>query len=70
MLRSPKNIVIAVVLVLVVIVAIQNKETVDTKILFATISMPRSLLLFVMLAIGIVTGLLLSARSKKKQRDA
>ena len=47
----------AVVLALVaVIVILQNVESVETKILFITITMPRALLLTMSLAIGFVAG--------------
>ena len=66
-LRQIKFIVIAVLAVLVLIVALQNTANVETKLLFATVTMPRAILLFVMLAIGFVIGWLAGARFTLKQ---
>jgi uncharacterized integral membrane protein len=49
---------ILVLLVLVLIVIFQNTGTAPTHLLFVTISMPRIVLLFVTLMIGIITGAL------------
>ena len=66
-LRQIKFIVIAVLAVLVLIVALQNTANVETKLLFATVTMPRAILLFVMLAIGFVIGWLTGARFTLKR---
>lgn len=57
-----KLVVIAILAILVLIVALQNTANVETKLLFATVTMPRAILLFVMLAIGFVIGWLSGAR--------
>jgi len=64
-MKSPKHIAIATLVLLVIIVVFQNTAVVDTKILFMTISMPRALLLFVTLLIGVLTGLLIGSRRRK-----
>lgn len=56
MKKKLKVVVAVVAAVVVIIVALQNTQTVETKILFATISMSRALLLFVMLLIGFGVG--------------
>lgn len=56
-------------LLVMLIVIVQNTETVDTRILFATISMPRAALLGITLLIGIILGILFAtfgAKSIKK----
>ncbi len=60
-----KTIIAAVLLVLGIIVVIQNTETVETRLLFATVTMPRALLLGLTLVMGIVIGLLLGLRLRK-----
>lgn len=57
----------AIVTVLAVIVALQNTASVETKILFTTVTMPRAVLLFVTLLIGVLVGLLVRVRVKKKK---
>lgn len=57
-----RNILLALVGLLVVIVVLQNTETVETEFLFASLAMPRALLLFLTFLLGIVTGLLIAAR--------
>ncbi len=63
-----KLIVALVLAVLTVIVVLQNTEAVQTKLLFITVTMPRVLLLFLMLVIGFILGIVASLSwSKKKQ---
>ena len=63
-----KLIVALVLAVLTVIVVLQNTEAVQTKLLFVTVTMPRVLLLFLMLVIGFILGIVASLGwSKKKQ---
>lgn len=62
--RNVKIAAIAVAVIVVLILILQNTEPVATRILFATIEMPRAVLLVVMLAIGFVLGLLTALRSR------
>ncbi|EDY84807.1 hypothetical protein VDG1235_4440 [Verrucomicrobiia bacterium DG1235] len=57
----PKTYVIAALITLIAIVILQNTESVDTRILFFTISMPRALLLFVAGLIGAFAGMSFAA---------
>ena len=58
---------VAVVLILLVLIVIfQNREPVETKFLFASITMPRAALLTVTMLIGIAAGMLLSLGLAKK----
>ena len=45
-----------VLAVLMLVVVLQNTESVETRLLFATLSMPRALLLLITLLIGVVIG--------------
>lgn len=65
-MKKMKLIVIAILAILAAIIILQNIETVDTKILFLTISMPRAILLAVTWAIGLSCGLLIPLKTKKK----
>ena len=49
---------IAVIVLLVVIVVLQNTQTVETKLLFFTVTMPNAALLFGTLIIGFAIGVL------------
>jgi len=52
------------------IVAVQNTEAVDTRLLFTTVTMPRALLLIITLLIGVVIGLFAGLRlSSSKKPD-
>ena len=62
MWRKPKLVALAVCTLLAVIVAAQNTESVDTRLLFVTVTMPRALLLIITLLIGTATGLLVGTR--------
>lgn len=55
-MKKVKIIGIIVVAVLVVIVVLQNTEAVETRILWASVTMPRALLLFGALLVGLGTG--------------
>lgn len=48
--------------IFVLIIVLQNTQTVETKLLFFTISMPRAVLLFAATLIGFVLGLLAARR--------
>ena len=68
------RIVIAIVVaILAVIVALQNTQAVETKLLLVTITMPRAVLLFVTLLVGFALGLItatwLSRRPPKKKEE-
>jgi uncharacterized integral membrane protein len=57
--RPPiRLIAVAVLAVLSLILVLQNTETVETRILFATVAMPRAVLLAITFLLGIVVGLL------------
>ena len=50
-------ILVLVVSLLVLIVILQNKQSVETKLLWITITMPRALLLIICFLAGVLTGL-------------
>lgn len=53
--------------VLMVVIALQNTETVETKMLFASVSMPRAVLLFTTLAVGFILGLIVRFKFFSKE---
>ena len=48
------------------IVVLQNTEPVETRLLFTSVTMPRALLLGITLLVGLVCGLVLSARLERR----
>ena len=65
-----KLIVTVVLAALAIIVVLQNTQSVETKVLFITIAMPRAMLLLVTLLIGFVLGVITAghvARKKNKE---
>lgn len=64
--RNLKLAGIAAAVIVVLILLFQNRADVDTRILFVTITMPRAVLLVVMLAVGFVLGLLTAMRTRSK----
>lgn len=68
-MKKFKVIAISVVSLLVLIVILQNTESVETKFLFARLTMPRAFLLMLTFLFGFVAGLLttLSLGSKTKK---
>lgn len=59
-MRQIRLILAVVFAVLIVVVALQNTESVDTRLLFATVTMPRAVLLFTAMALGFGSGVLAS----------
>ena len=57
-MKRLKLIVLLVLAVLAIVVVLQNMQTVETRLLFATVSMPRAVLLAVTLLIGFSCGVL------------
>lgn len=53
-------------IIMVLIVILQNTEPVETRLLFATIIMPRAALIAVTLLIGIAAGILIALSLSKK----
>lgn len=62
MMSRIKLISVGIAALLTVIVVLQNTETVETKLLFFSLSMPRAALLFGAMAIGFTTGVLVANR--------
>ena len=64
-----KAAVAAILAVLTIIVVFQNTDTVHTRVLFGTVSMPRALLLAVTFAVGVLAGAILCRRWTRKGRE-
>lgn len=62
--RSPRFWLSLAAAVVVLIVILQNTARVETRILFMSVTMPRALLLAVMLAFGFVLGVVATRRRK------
>jgi uncharacterized integral membrane protein len=65
-MKKFKIITIAVVLLLVLIVILQNTQSVETKLLFISITMPRAFLLMLTFLFGFIAGLLATLRLGSK----
>jgi len=65
-MKKLKIITIAVVLLLVLIVILQNTQSVETKLLFVKITMPRAFLLMLTFLFGFIAGLLATLRFESK----
>ena len=57
-MRRARLVVACVLAVLVAVVMLQNTEPVATRLLFATVEMPRALLLLTTLLVGFALGVL------------
>ena len=72
-MRYPRLIVAAVLVVLLLILIVQNTESVETRILFITVTLPRAVLLGVTLVlgwlIGIITSEVIDRSSSKPKKD-
>jgi uncharacterized integral membrane protein len=65
-MKNIKIILISVVLSLAVVVALQNKQQVETKFLFTSITMPRVLLLLATLTLGFIIGIITAGLLRRK----
>lgn len=61
---------LAVFATVTLIVAVQNTEAVDTRLLFTTVTMPRALLLIITLLVGVVIGLFAGLRLSSPKSSA
>jgi uncharacterized integral membrane protein len=68
-MRNLKLIIAAVLAILVAIMVVQNREPVETHVLFATVVMPHAILLFISAAVGFALGVLLTLSLKPKRKD-
>lgn len=67
-MKQAKIIAVLILAILCLIILLQNTATVETKILFITITMPRAVLLLTTTAIGFALGVLVSLILCKKQK--
>ena len=58
---------VVIIGILAIIVVVQNTQSVETKLLFLTVTMPRAVLLFVTLATGFVIGVLAAEKITRKR---
>lgn len=63
-----KNILFAVLIILVIIFVIQNTQVVEVKFLAWQVNMSRAIMLFGTLAIGIIAGWLIKAPGRKRDK--
>jgi len=72
--RNIIHAIVALIAILVVIIVFQNTETVRTRLLFASIEMPRALLLIITLivgfAVGVVTTLAMLGRRRAGEKES
>ena len=61
-MKNVKTVIAAILVILVVIVILQNMESVETRFLFATVAMPRAVLLIITLLVGFGVGVVTSDR--------
>jgi uncharacterized integral membrane protein len=65
-LRKTRLILIAIAALLILVIVLQNTESVETRILFLKLEMPRAALLFGTLIIGFALGVVTAGRLMKK----
>ncbi len=65
-MKNVKLFLIILFLSLALVVSLQNKQEVETKILFTTITMPRVLLLLSTLTLGFFVGLITASLIRRK----
>ncbi|MBC8873883.1 MAG: LapA family protein [Planctomycetes bacterium] len=68
MIQKIKIIALAVLVLLAVIIVLQNKEQVETKLLFVSLMMPRAALLFGTMVTGFALGILTAGRLMRRAK--
>jgi uncharacterized integral membrane protein len=68
-MKQVKIIAALILAIVCLIIVLQNTATVETKILFISITMPRAVLLLATTAIGFALGVLVSLILCKKQKS-
>ncbi|MDT8301668.1 MAG: lipopolysaccharide assembly protein LapA domain-containing protein [Sedimentisphaerales bacterium] len=70
-MKKAKLVAIIVLSILIFIIFLQNTESVETKILFMQVSMPRAILLILTFIVGLVAGTIITSlllrKSEKKK---
>jgi uncharacterized integral membrane protein len=61
---------IAILALVVLIVVLQNTDSVDTRILFVTLTMPRAALLFGTLVVGFIIGIFTAGKLIGRKKEA
>ncbi len=65
-MKKFKLIIVVIVSILALIIFLQNTESVQTKLLFMTVAMPRALLLISTFLIGFVAGIITASLLLRK----
>lgn len=65
-----KLIAIGVVVALVLVIVFQNMQSVETRLLFVSVTMPRALLLLIVFALGFLAGLIARVVRKNEHKAA
>jgi uncharacterized integral membrane protein len=60
-MKKFKIVLIIIILLIALVVSLQNTDAVETKFLFATVTMPRVLLLLLTFTLGLVAGLIIAS---------
>ena len=66
-MKKIKLVLIVILLVVIAIIILQNTESVETHLLFYTITMPRALLLLSTACLGYIIGLFSAIHIGRKQ---
>lgn len=69
-MKKAKIIIILVISLLAIVVSLQNTEAVETKLLFATIAMPRVLLLILTFIAGFIAGLITASHVLRRPKKS
>lgn len=64
-----KTIIIIALTILIVIFALQNTEVVEVRLWFWNLQIPRALLIFCCLAVGVIIGLMVPSSKKEEKTD-
>ena len=66
-----KLVIILIVVALIATLVLQNTETVETKVFFATMEMPRAFLIGLSFVLGALCGFLIATRiGRKRKKEA
>ena len=69
-MKKTKNIITLVISLLILIIVLQNTQSVETELLFMKVTMPRALLLFIILLVGFVVGIVTTSNFMTKSSES
>lgn len=67
-MQKKNTIIVLVISILALVLILQNTQSVETKVLWITVTMPRALLLFITFLFGFISGIIATGIFTRKKK--